>query len=171
VCLCACLCACACACVCAAARVELKRWYQPANCKSQPAKLVKRTHNVHCFFQQLLFQLVQQPEVPSTCVLRNVPCLVLDSINTFLTCTWLQTGQQHTSFCPQSSPHLEENLCAINRSFSGFMWTTVGMFWTDIPASHLYSPRAFPGPNHDCSIILSSVRPSWMCWWMTEPDC
>ncbi len=40
-----------------------------------------------------------------SCVPRNLP-LVFESSNTFLTYTWLQTGQQHSSSFPHSWPHL-----------------------------------------------------------------
>ena len=39
----------------------------------------------------------ENKELPSTCLPRNLPCLVFKSINTFLTYT-SQTGQQQTSF-------------------------------------------------------------------------
>jgi hypothetical protein len=66
---------------------------------------------------------------------------------TFLTYTCLQTGQEHSSSLPHSVPHHthhppseEVKLCATNRSFSVFMFTTSDTFLKDIPVSHLYSP-------------------------------
>jgi hypothetical protein len=57
---------------------------------------------VYCL--STVFILLQQQEVTRTCPPRNRPCLVFESINTFLTYTLLleqlQTGQQHSSsFC------------------------------------------------------------------------
>jgi len=52
-------------------------------------------NSVHCF--STVFTLLQQQEVPSTCLPRNLPCLVFECINTFLTYAWLKTGQQRSS--------------------------------------------------------------------------
>ena len=59
--------------------------------KSQPAK----NRNL----SRLFSNLSRLKKKPSTCAPRNLPCLVFESSNTFLTCTWpRQTGQQHSSF-------------------------------------------------------------------------
>jgi hypothetical protein len=62
-----------------------------------------RVFSVYCF--STVFTLLQPQEVRSTCLPRNLPCLVFESSNTFLTDTWLQTGQQHSSSFSHSSPH------------------------------------------------------------------
>ncbi len=57
------------------------------------------------------------------------------SINTFLTFTGLETGQEHFSSFPlfnTPTAHPVENVCPINRPFRFFMLTTAGTFSTDI---------------------------------------
>ena len=115
--------------------------------KSHPAKnrnlsrLVKYWSNATVFIDfSTVFTLLQQQEVPSTCLPHNLPCLVFESSNTFLTYTWLQTGQQHSPSFPHSSPHPVLNLCAINRPFSVFMLTIAGTSSKDILASHCTHP-------------------------------
>ncbi len=52
-----------------------------------------RERNSYCFSK--MFTLLQQQEVPTTSLPRNLPCLVFESKNTFLTYTWQrQSGQQ-----------------------------------------------------------------------------
>ena len=55
-------------------------------------------------------QYFSQPEVPSTCVPRNRPCLVFESSHTFLTytdrlCSRLVSGDTVLKFCISSGSH------------------------------------------------------------------
>jgi hypothetical protein len=59
-------------------------------------------------FQQCFFffnRVYSFTTARSTCLRRNLPCLVFESCITFLAYTSLQTGQRHSSSFPHSSPH------------------------------------------------------------------
>ncbi len=121
--------------------------------KSQPAK-IRDLSRLNSNLSRL-----KKKKVSSTCLPHNLPCLLFESSNTFLTYTWLrQTGQQH--FLGYRSGTLQVAHTHVKRA-----WLCLNWRWRAFLLSPFFIGfrRAHNHRSGTLQVAQTHVKRAWLC--------